>query len=137
PIPDLDLVADDASPRAVRLQASEPDTWRALTAPDGRVRDWLSSNALLAGRPPRQWRLPSAEGLVGLFDPVPDVGLTDELLVLLGVRTELTVSHAADADSVCPRLGDDNRAAPPGLVVRAHSDRSRPAPVAVGPPRRV
>ncbi|ACU98363.1 sacsin N-terminal ATP-binding-like domain-containing protein [Saccharomonospora viridis] len=137
PIPDLDLVADDAWPRAVRLLASEPDTWRALTAPDGRVRDWLSSNALLAGRPPRQWRLPSAEGLVGLFDPVPDVGLTDELLVLLGVRTELTVSDAADAESVCAGLGDENREVPPGLVLRAHSALSRLEPDDVEPPERV
>ncbi|WP_298181121.1 molecular chaperone Hsp90 [Saccharomonospora sp.] len=136
-IPDLDLVADDAWPRAVRLLSAEPDTWRALTAPDGRVRDWLAVNALLAGRPPRQWRLPSAGELAGLFDPVPDAGLSDELLALIGVRSELTVGDADDAELVCARLGDENRTVPPGLVLRAHSALSRLVPDDVEPPERV
>ncbi len=140
PVPDLDLVADDAWPAAVRLLASQPDTWRALTAPDRRLRDWLSGNALLDGRAPSQWRLPSATELSGLFDPVPDVGLTEDLLALTGVRAELALDtdHAAeDAELLCERLGEPARTVPTGLVLRAHSVLSAVSPEDVEPPERV
>ncbi|CAM2795901.1 molecular chaperone Hsp90 [Saccharomonospora xinjiangensis] len=140
PVPDLDLVDDHAWPRAVRLLASEPETWRVLTAPDGRLRTWLSAHALLAGRAPRQWRLPSATELSGLFDPAPDVGLSDELLALTGVRTELAVdpeTAAEDARLLCDRLGDPERTVPTGLVLRAHSMLAALSPDDVEPPERV
>ncbi len=53
------------------------------------------------------------------------------------MRTELTVSDAADAESVCAGLGDENREVPPGLVLRAHSALSRLEPDDVEPPERV
>ncbi|WP_197318783.1 sacsin N-terminal ATP-binding-like domain-containing protein [Saccharomonospora sp. NB11] len=136
PVPDLDLVDDDAWPRAIRLLASEPDTWRVLTAPDHRLRDWLSTHALLAGRPPRHWRLPSAIDLAGLFDPVPDVGLPENLLAAVGVRAELAVdpAEADDAELLCARLADAERAVPAGLVLRAHSVLSSVSPDDVEPP---
>ena len=68
---------------------------------------------------------------------MPDVGLSDELLALIGVRSELTVGDADDAELVCARLGDENRTVPPGLVLRAHSALSRLVPDDVEPPERV
>lgn len=140
PVPDLDLVADDAWPHAVRLLAKQPDTWRVLTARDRRLRDWLSANALLAGRAPRWWRLPSATELSGLFDPVPEVGLSEDLLALTGVRGELALDpdHAAeDAELLCERLGDPERRVPTGVVLRVHSALSALPPEDVEPPERV
>ncbi|TLW92400.1 molecular chaperone Hsp90 [Saccharomonospora piscinae] len=139
-VADLDLVADDAWPAALRLLASEPATWRVLSAPDGRLRDWLAAHALLAGRSPGQWRLASARAAVGLFDPVPDVGLGDDLLVAAGVRTGvvgLAVRDADDAALVCARLGDPDRTVPPGVVLRAHGALSELPPDDVEPPARV
>ncbi|WP_277681116.1 sacsin N-terminal ATP-binding-like domain-containing protein [Saccharomonospora azurea] len=139
-VPDLDLVADEAWPRAIRLLASQPDTWRVLTAPDHRLRDWLSAHALLAGRPPRHWRLPSATELAGLFDPVPDVGLPENLLALVGVRAELAVADtdpAHDAELLCARLADPQRTVSAGLVLRAHSALSAVPPDDVEPPDQV
>lgn len=115
-IRDLDLVADDAWPAALRLLAGERETWRALSEST-----WVARNALLAGRPPEQWRLPDADGLAGLFDPVPEVGLSPELLALAGVRTELVVRDLDDAADLLDRLGDAERVLAPGLAARAHT----------------
>ncbi|NIJ10322.1 hypothetical protein FHU38_000666 [Saccharomonospora amisosensis] len=137
PIADLDLVADDAWPGAVRLLASDPRTRRVLVEPSGRVRRWLADNALLAGQPPGQWRLRDAESLAGLFDPVPDVDLPGDLLVAMGVRSDLTVVDGQDAEWLCARLAEEARSVPPGLVLRAHSALSRVSPEDVRPPAAV
>lgn len=137
PIRDLDLVADGAWPAAVRLLAARPATWHALSAPDGRVRRWLARHALLADRPPQQWRLPSAHRLAGLFDPVPDVGLDERLLTAIGVRTDLALADGHDADVVCDRLADPDRTVPPGLALRAHAALAQVPPDDVEPPAAV
>ncbi|GAA3555061.1 molecular chaperone Hsp90 [Amycolatopsis ultiminotia] len=118
---DLDLVADDAWPAALRLLAARPQTWQALHTPDGHAAWWLSQYALLAGEPPGAWRMPSATGLAGLYDVVPDLGLTDDLLLVTGVRTELVLDTAEDVTDLLDRLGDPARTPAPGLVARAHA----------------
>ncbi|WP_372448956.1 sacsin N-terminal ATP-binding-like domain-containing protein [Qaidamihabitans albus] len=118
---DLDLVADDAWPSALRLLAARPETWRALTLPGGHTRWWIARHALLGGRPPMWWRLRGAEQLAGLFDPVPDVGLPEELLAVAGVRAELALADSTDTADLCARLADPTREVPPGLVLRAHA----------------
>ncbi|MFC5111933.1 hypothetical protein [Kibdelosporangium philippinense] len=50
---DLDLVADDKWPDALRLLALEPATWQALREPGGYTAWWISRYALLEGRAPR------------------------------------------------------------------------------------
>ncbi|TNC28153.1 sacsin N-terminal ATP-binding-like domain-containing protein [Amycolatopsis alkalitolerans] len=117
-IRDLDLVADEAWPEALRILAGERETWHALS---GEAGDWIARNALLAGRAPQEWRLPEAEGLAGLYDPVPDVGLTPEVLALAGVRAELAVTGLDDAADLLDRLGDPARTIAPGLVSRTYA----------------
>ncbi|MEU6645272.1 molecular chaperone Hsp90 [Saccharomonospora sp. NPDC046836] len=134
---DLDLVADDAWPAAVRLLAARPGTWRALTLPGGHTRWWLARAALLAGQAPGDWRLPAAEHLAGLFDPVPDVGLPAELLAAIGVRTDLTLNGAEDTQALCDRLADPERDLLPGLVLRAHAALAAEQPDDVEPPEQV
>ncbi|HJQ46616.1 MAG TPA: molecular chaperone Hsp90 [Amycolatopsis sp.] len=116
-IRDLDLVADDAWPQALRLIAGERETWEALKADP----DWIARNALLAGRAPAEWRLPEARGLAGLYDPVPDVGLHPDVLAAAGVRTGLEVADLDDAADLLDRLGDASRQVAPGLAARAHA----------------
>ncbi|MDQ0378941.1 sacsin N-terminal ATP-binding-like domain-containing protein [Amycolatopsis thermophila] len=120
-IRDLDLVADDAWPRALALIAGRRETWAALTMPDSPSAAWLARNALLAGRPPAEWRLPGAESLAGLYDPVPDVGVRPDVLAAAGVRAELAVRNLDDAADLLDRLGDPDREVSPGLVLRAHA----------------
>ncbi|GAB2956956.1 molecular chaperone Hsp90 [Amycolatopsis acidiphila] len=117
-IRDLDLVADDAWPQALRLLAGERETWHALSGPSG---EWIARNAVLAGRAPEEWRLPEAEGLAGLYDPVPDVGLGPEVLTLAGVRAELAVADLDDAADLLDRLGDPDRVVAAGLISRAYA----------------
>ncbi|GAA0511641.1 molecular chaperone Hsp90 [Saccharopolyspora subtropica] len=119
-IRDLDLVADDAWPAAIRLLVGQPETLRALREPDGYPAWWISRYALLAGHPPRHWRLPEAAELAGLYDPVPDLGLDDEQLRIAGVRTELAIEDADDAADLLDRLGDPDRAVHAGTALRAH-----------------
>jgi hypothetical protein len=117
---DLDLVADDAWPAALRLLAAEPETWRALHEPGGYTGWWLARHALLADRPPPAWRLESADDLAGLYDPAPPVGVDEQVLAAIGVRTTL----APDAELV-DRLADPDREIPAGATFRAHAALAR------------
>jgi hypothetical protein len=113
---DLDLVADDAWPAALRLLAGEPDTWQALHEPHGYTGWWIANNALLAGRAPRDWRLADATDLDGLYDPVPDVDVDPATLKAIGVRERLE----PDGD-LLERLADPDRTVPAGTTMRAHA----------------
>jgi hypothetical protein len=118
---DLDLVAEDRWPAALRLLAGDPRTWRALTLPGGHTRWWIARFATLAGVAPAEWRLPAATALAGLYDPVPDLGLRPEVLAAAGVRAALTIEDAEDLADLLDRLGDPGREVGPGLAARAHS----------------
>ncbi|RCW43614.1 hypothetical protein DFQ14_10692 [Halopolyspora algeriensis] len=117
---DLDLVSDEAWPAAIRLLTADPDTLEALREPGGYSTWWIERFAMLAGHPPRHWRLPGAEGLAGLYEVAPEVGLSEEQLRLAGVRAELRVTGAADAADLMRRLGDRERSVRAGTALRAH-----------------
>lgn len=119
-IRDLDLVADDAWPAAIRLIMATPDTARALRDPDGYSAWWIARFATFAGHAPRYWRLPEADGLAGLYDPVPDLELDVEHLRLAGVREQLRVEDAGDADDLLKRVGNPDRVVRAGTALRAH-----------------
>ncbi|MFB9908872.1 sacsin N-terminal ATP-binding-like domain-containing protein [Allokutzneria oryzae] len=118
---DLDLVADDAWPAALKLLAADPETWRALNQRDGYTGWWLARYALLDGLPPTHWRLPDADDLAGLYEVVPTEELSEELLVMLGVRSGLSVDDAFDAEDLLARLGDEDRFVRDGTMLRAHA----------------
>jgi hypothetical protein len=119
-IRDLDLVAADAWPTALRLLATEPDTWRALVDPIGYPAWWVGRHARLHGAAPTTWRMPDADALAGLYDPLPDTGIDPRILTAVGVRTELAVHTAEDAEDLLRRLADPERDIPQGAVLRAH-----------------
>ncbi|SFB62246.1 hypothetical protein SAMN05216266_13029 [Amycolatopsis marina] len=118
---DLDLVAEDAWPATLRLLAQQPETWRALTEPRGHTGWWLARYAALAGQAPLEWRLPSAVALTGLYEPVPDLGIREDVLRAAGVRSALAVTDAEDAADLLDRLGDPGRDVRQGLAWRAHA----------------
>nr|WP_228046247.1 ATP-binding protein [Saccharopolyspora sp. HNM0983] len=117
---DLDLVADDCWPAALRLISRDPDGWRALREPGGYPSWWIARFALLAGHPPAHWRLPGAAEPEGLHDPVPELGLDEQVLRAAGVRERLSVGGTADAADLLSRLGDRDREVPAGTALRAH-----------------
>lgn len=117
-IRDLDLIADDAWPAAIRLLASEPDTWRVMRT--GYTAWWIAHHALLAGEPPSHWRMPDADELIGLYDVAP-TDLEPELQILLGVRTELAVESTEDAAELLDRLADPLRTVSRGTTQRAYT----------------
>ena len=135
---DLDLVADDKWPQALRLLALEPATWQALREPGGYTAWWISRYASLNGRAPRQWRTAGAADLVGLYDLL-DLDLGDDLATAAGVRTGLVVKDASDAADLLDRLGDSARAVPHGVALRAHTALAGSAvdPAEVDAPERV
>jgi hypothetical protein len=140
---DLDLVDPARWPAALRMLAGEPRTRRAMADPRGYVAWWLARYAVVAGRPLREWRLPAADDLAGLYDPVPDLGLPDDLLVALGMRDGLSVVDADQAADLLRRLGDPGRTVTPGLAFAAHEVLAEAAltevfdPAEVDPPDRV
>ncbi|HEX3787016.1 MAG TPA: hypothetical protein VHW44_04090 [Pseudonocardiaceae bacterium] len=141
---DLDLIDDDAWPAAIRLLAGEPVIRRAMADPRSYPAWWLARCANLAGRPPLDWRLASAERLAGLFDPVPaEIDLPAELLLVVGVRDRLVVDDAEDATDLLDRLGDADREVGVGLAMRVHAElvdavvSGRLDPADVDPPERV
>ncbi|GGU46058.1 sacsin N-terminal ATP-binding-like domain-containing protein [Lentzea flava] len=115
---DLDLVAD--WPAALRLLASDPVTWRAVTEPDGYTGWWIARHASLAGKAPREYRLADATLLEGLFDAVPDLELPEHVLRAAGVRSRLEIFDDDDAEFVLERLGDPERAIADAVVLRAY-----------------
>ncbi|MFC5952486.1 sacsin N-terminal ATP-binding-like domain-containing protein [Pseudonocardia lutea] len=119
-IRDLDLVADEAWPAALALLAGRPETRSAVLEPGGYAGWWLARNALLGGHEPGHWRLPGAERLVGLYDPVP-VELDERLLGAIGVRAELTVGSAGEAGDLLDRLADPARTVDAALAADAHA----------------
>jgi hypothetical protein len=118
-IRDLDLVADDAWPAALRLLAARPGTWHALRTPQGHAAWWIAQYAVLDGLAPNEWRLPDAD-LAGLYDEVPDLGLSEDLLKAAGVRSDLTLSTVDEARDLLERLADPERTISPGLTTRAY-----------------
>ncbi|GHF97338.1 MULTISPECIES: sacsin N-terminal ATP-binding-like domain-containing protein [Amycolatopsis] len=118
-IRDLDLVGDDAWPAAIRLLAARPETWHALRAPNGHAAWWIAQYAVLEGAAPNEWRLPAAD-LAGLFDEVPEVGLSEDLLEIAGVRKNLALSSVDEAGDLLDRLADPDRVVSPGLTTRAY-----------------
>jgi hypothetical protein len=117
-IRDLDLIADDAWPAAIRLLASEPDTWRVMRT--GYTAWWIANHALLAGEAPANWRLPDADDLADLYDVAP-TDLTPELQALMGVRAELTIESTVDAADLLDRLADPDRAISRGATQRVYA----------------
>jgi hypothetical protein len=117
-IRDLDLVADDAWPIAIRLLAGDPDTWRVMRT--SYTAWWIAHHALLAGEPPSHWRLPDADELAGLYDVAP-TDLEPELQTLMGVRAELAVESTEDAEDLLDRLADPARVVSRGVTLRAYT----------------
>ncbi|WP_214364624.1 sacsin N-terminal ATP-binding-like domain-containing protein [Pseudonocardia sp. H11422] len=139
---DLDLVADDAWPAALRLLAGEPDT-RAAVLHGGYTAWWLSVHARLDGRRPGYWRLASASGLAELYDPAPGPVPDEAFLAAIGVRTGLAVADARDAADLLARLSDPARRPDVALVAAAHAELAaavaagRVDPAELDPPQRV
>ena len=118
---DLDLVADDAWPAALAVLAAEPDTRAAVLAPNSYTAWWLRRHARLQGHRPGRWRLPSAQGLAELYDPVPGAAGDEAVLAAAGVRADLSVADARDAADLLARLADDRRRPDAALTAAAHT----------------
>jgi hypothetical protein len=115
---DLDLVDPQRWAAALDLIAGDREA-RACLAPTATGLSysgwWLSRHALLAGRPPSQWRLPDALDLVGLYDPLP--GSMDPVFAWwIGVQSGLASAVAGDAPGVLDRLADATRTVPAAAV---------------------
>lgn len=140
---DLDLIDETAWPEALRLLAGTPETAGALADPRGYCAWWLARFAVLAGHPPRRWRLPEAVELAGLYDPIPDVDLPAALLVTIGVRDSPRVSDPEEAGDLLDRLGDPARDVSVATALRGYAEladavlAARVVPAEVPPPSRV
>ncbi|MCP9958444.1 sacsin N-terminal ATP-binding-like domain-containing protein [Streptomyces sudanensis] len=122
---DLDLVDDDAWPRALAL-LSRPPLRDALTQPvrvllpDGTTETvrpytawWLRDHPVLDGRRPAGLRAAGADPLLeGLYEPVDTTGFGDaQVLRALGVRTSVAalLEEPGGAAELLGRLADPDR----------------------------
>ncbi|WP_411071263.1 sacsin N-terminal ATP-binding-like domain-containing protein [Streptomyces sp. cmx-4-25] len=122
---DLDLVDDDAWPRALALLASPPlrdaliEPVRVLL-PDGRTETvrsytawWLRDHPVLDGRRPAGLRAAGTDPLLmGLYDSADATGFEDEqVLRALGVRTSVPalLDEPGGAAELLGRLADPDR----------------------------
>ncbi|MFF9150267.1 sacsin N-terminal ATP-binding-like domain-containing protein [Streptomyces sp. NPDC014861] len=122
---DLDLVDDDAWPRALALLALPP-LRDALTQPvrvllpDGTTETvrsytawWLRDHPVIGGRRPAGLRAAGGDPLlVGLYDPADATGFEDEqVLRALGVRTSVAalLDEPGGAAELLTRLADPDR----------------------------
>ncbi|MGH4021990.1 MAG: sacsin N-terminal ATP-binding-like domain-containing protein, partial [Pseudonocardiaceae bacterium] len=136
---DLDLVDDSAWPAALRLLAADPVTSAAVREPRGYTGWWLARNARLGGYPLRHWRLPGADELAGLYDPVPLDRPAAAFLTAAGVRGALHVEDPEDAADLLARLADPARAVTPAVAHAAHAAlvAAELHPADLEPPERV
>ncbi|MGW2190648.1 sacsin N-terminal ATP-binding-like domain-containing protein, partial [Streptomyces sp. NPDC001719] len=122
---DLDLVDDDAWPRALAMLA-RPPLRDALTAPvrvllpDGTTESvrpytawWLRGHPVLDGRRPAGLRVAGGDPLLrGLYEPADAAGLADDqVLRALGVRTSVAalLDEPGGAAELLGRLADEDR----------------------------
>ncbi len=122
---DLELVDDDAWPRALALLA-QPPLRDALTQPvrilmpDGTTETvrsytawWLRGHPVLDGRRPAGLRAAGADPLLeGLYDPADTTGFADaQVLRALGVRTSVAalLDEPGGAAELLARLADPER----------------------------
>ncbi|KAK1186169.1 molecular chaperone Hsp90 [Streptomyces sp. NBS 14/10] len=129
---DLDLVDDDAWPRALAMLA-QPPLRDALTAPvrvllpDGTtevVRSytawWLRGHPVLDGRRPAGLRAAGGDPLLaGLYEAVDAAGFEDEqVLRALGVRTSVAalLDEPGGAAELLARLADEDRPVTPAQL---------------------
>ncbi|MGP9020167.1 sacsin N-terminal ATP-binding-like domain-containing protein [Streptomyces sp. BR1] len=129
---DLDLVADDAWPRALALLA-QPPLRDALTQPvrillpDGTTESvrpytawWLRGHPVLGGRRPAGLRAAGSDPLLlGLYESVDATGFEDEqVLRALGVRTSVAalLDEPGGAAELLSRLADSDRPVSPAQL---------------------
>jgi hypothetical protein len=110
---DLDLVDDAAWPAALAVLAADPGYRAAWRDPAGYTAWWLARHARLAGRRPGYWRMPSASGLAGLYDPVP----AEELAALAARPADPWAADPRATDRAADRAGASDPPALPGPVV--------------------
>lgn len=142
---DLELVAAGSWDKALALLVEEPlrsaVTADAVVSPGGRrvpsyTRWWLARHRVLGGHRPRDLRMPDADDLAGLYDPV--AGPDGPLHVLLGCRTGLddVLSDLDGALDLLDRLGDPGRYCPP-VTLRVAYRRLAAVLGEIEPPPRV
>ncbi|NJP99962.1 molecular chaperone Hsp90 [Streptomyces zingiberis] len=126
---DLDLVDDDAWPRALALLARPPlrdalTTPVRILLPDGTTETvrpytawWLRGHPVLDGRRPAGLRAAGGDPLLaGLYDPADAAGFEDEqVLRALGVRTTVAalLDEPGGAAELLTRLADPGRSVTP------------------------
>lgn len=119
---DLELIDDWSA--AWPVLAADRAVREALTGRPGGPRPytawWLARHALLAGRRPDAWRLPSAAALAALYDAAPG-DLDEAFLAAVGVRGDLGVASAADATDLLARVGDPDRVVDAATAARAYA----------------
>ena len=153
-VPELDLVADDCWPEALRVLSADSRlrdavvTTVRLSGGDGRSASVpsyaalvLRNSALLGGRPATGWALPGV-GLDGLYD-VLGTGLLDgvepAVLAAAGVRAGLVDVLAADGgpDDLLSRLADEDRSVSAKTLAEVWSLLAQVDPERVSPPARL
>ncbi len=144
---DLDLVDPARWPAALAMLAAGVETAPLLADRDGHTAWWLRRHAVLdpggsaEATPLRLLRDPDASDLAGLFDPLPDIGVSAEALGAL--LADGVVDDAETAAHLLERLGDPDVAVTPGAALAAHAalaDAYRAGRLdldALAPPRRV
>jgi hypothetical protein len=153
-VPELDVVADDRWPAALREVSGNPRLRAAVVTPvrielgDGRTKQvpsyagWLvSTRALLGGRPAHSWAL-AGSGLDGLYE-VLDRELVDgvdpAVLAAAGVRAGLPGVLAAPGgpDELLDRLADPDRTVSSATLAEVWRLVADLDPQVVSPPARL
>lgn len=105
-VTDLDLINDWVS--FLPLLAADRSARAAVLAPRSYTAWWLRRHVRIDGRPPAEYRSPTAIELLGLYEPLP-IGLDPTVAAAIGVLPDLTTAIADDAQEVLERFCDPER----------------------------
>ena len=137
---DLDLVDDDAWPRALRLLLSEPGTRALLADRDGYTAWWLRRHARVDGRPLGVFRSGADTAFADLLPALPDFSATD-ISVLGTVLADPDLVTVDLAVALLEALADPAKTPSPEAVSDTHRRLAEAVPQLdlddIGVPERV
>lgn len=114
-VTDLDLIADADWPAFLDLLALDQPARSALLTDPSYTAWWLRQHVLIAGRPPAEFRLPAADELSDLYDPLP-IPLDPAVATAIGVASTLATALRSDPQSVLDRFCDPERKMPAARI---------------------
>ncbi|MGI8416652.1 MAG: sacsin N-terminal ATP-binding-like domain-containing protein [Nakamurella sp.] len=114
-VTDLDLIDAADWPALLALLAADRPAREALLSRPSYTGWWLRRHLQIDGKSTAEFRLPGADELTGLYDPLP-IELDPMVATAIGVAPSMATTLEADPQAVLDRFCDPDRSVPAARV---------------------